>query len=115
MAALRRRERAQIEAARTRFAGRGPVLLSTLGELDAAEFEQFLALLDEALATPRAEDGSRTALTVDGTLEVVLVPPAGERRWVSLRTPSGLLRCLDYELRVTGMAPRTEATIGGTP
>jgi hypothetical protein len=87
MAALRRRERAQVEAAMTRFAGRGPVLLSSLAELDAAEFEQLLALLDEALAAPRAEDGSRQARTVDGALEVVLVPPAGERSWVSLAPP----------------------------
>jgi uncharacterized protein (TIGR02677 family) len=115
MAALRRRERAQVEAAMTRFAGRGPVRLSDLAELDAAEFEQLLALLDEALASPRAEDGSRQARTVDGALEVVLVPPAGERRWVALRTPSGLLRCLDYELRVTGLASRAEATTGGAP
>ena len=115
MAALRRRERAQVEAAMTRFAGRGPVRLSDLAELDAAEFEQLLALLDEALAAPRAEAGTRQARTVDGALEVVLVPPAGERRWVSLRTPSGLLRCLDYELRVTGLARHAEATTGGTP
>ncbi len=112
-AALRRRERAQIEAAMTRFAGRGPIRLSDLAELDAAEFEQLLALLDEALATPRSADGSRQARTVDGALEVVLIPPAGSRDWVSLRTPSGLLRCLDYELCVTGLSGRAEATSGG--
>ena len=50
---------------------------------------------------------------MDGALEVVLIPPAGSREWVSLRTPSGLLRCLDYQLCVTGLSGRAEATSGG--
>lgn len=113
MAARRRRERAQVEEAMARFAGRGAVRLSDLAELDASEFDQLLALLDEALTAPRADDGSRRARTVDGRLDVVLRPPAGGRAWVTLHTPSGRLRCLDYELRVTGLDAHRAASAGG--
>ncbi len=113
MAARRRRERAQLERALARFAGRGPLHLSALAELDEAEFDRLLALLDEALAAPRDEAGVRRTLSVDGQLEVALHPPEDPSRWATLRTPAGALRCLDYELRVAaaaGASPRAEAT-----
>ncbi len=113
MAARRRRERAQVEEAMARFAGRGSVRLSDLAELDASEFDQLLALLDEALTAPRAADGSRRARSADGRLDVLLQPPASGRAWVTLRTPSGRLRCLDYELRVAGLEARRQASAGG--
>jgi len=114
MAARRRRERAQLEQALARFAGRGPVHLSDLATLDEAEFDRLLALLDEALAARRDEHGVRRAPSVDGQVEVALHPPEDPRRWATIRTPSGTLRCLDYELRVTAAsAPRAES--GGAP
>jgi uncharacterized protein (TIGR02677 family) len=106
MAARRRRERAQVEAAVARFSGRGRVRLSDLATLSAEEFDQLLSLLDEALSAPRSADGARRARTADGRLEVVLRRPAGDRPWVSLETPAGTLRCRDHEVEV---AP----TVGG--
>ncbi len=53
MAARRRRERAEVEAATARFAGRGPLRLSALATLERAELDQLLAVLDEALVAPR--------------------------------------------------------------
>ena len=108
LAARRRRERAQVDAALGRFAGRGPVRLSDLATVDAGELEQLLALLDEALGSPRDEEGTRRTRTADGRLEVVLRPPAGERLWVVLGTPSGSLRCRDYLLEVVPLAIRID-------
>src|SRR6266496_4160692 len=108
LAARRRRERAQVDAALGRFAGRGPVRLSDLATVDAGELEQLLALLDEALGSPRDEEGTRRTRTADGRLEVILRPPAGERLWVVLGTPSGSLRCRDYLLEVVPLAIRID-------
>ncbi len=108
LAARRRRERAQVDAALGRFAGRGPVRLSDLATVDAGELEQLLALLDEALGSPRDEEGTRRTRTADGRLEVILRPPAGERPWVVLGTPSGSLRCRDYLLEVVPLAIRID-------
>lgn len=99
LAAVRRRERAEVEAALGRFAGRGPLRLSALGALEADELRILLALLDEALVAPRAADGARRARSADGRLEIALRPPP-HPAWVSLDTPAGRLRCLDYQLEV---------------
>lgn len=104
MAARRRRERAQVEAALARFSGRGGLHLSDLAALSSEEFDQLLALLDEALSARRAGDGARRARTADGRLEVVLRGPAGDRPWVSIETPSGRLRCPDYAIEVAPVA-----------
>jgi uncharacterized protein (TIGR02677 family) len=112
IAARRRRERAEIEGAIARFAGRGPLRLSSVGTLERSELDQFLALLDEALVAPRAPDGARRARSSDGRFEVVLRTPAGDRAWVVLETPSGRLRCLDYELEVSPAA-RARSAVGG--
>jgi uncharacterized protein (TIGR02677 family) len=115
MAARRRRERAQLAEAMARFAGRGAVRLSDVAELSPAELDELLALLDEALTAPRAPDGTRRARTADGRLDVVLRPPAADRAWVTLATPSGRLRCLDYELQVSGAVPARAAAEGSGP
>lgn len=114
IAARRRRERAELEGAMARFAGRGPVRLSALGTLERPELDQLLALLDEALVSRRDEDGARRARTADGRFDVVLRIPAGERTWAVLETPPGRLRCLDYELEVS-MAARARSAAGGAP
>jgi uncharacterized protein (TIGR02677 family) len=100
IAARRRRERAQVEAALARFSGRGPIHLSDVAALSGDELEQLLALLDEALSSRRAGDGTRRARTADGRLEIVLRLPGEDRPWVALETPSGRLRCRDYRLQV---------------
>lgn len=100
MAVRRRRERARIEAALGRFAGRGPIHLSEVAALDAAELDQLLALLDEALSGRRPVDGVRRARSADGLHEIVLRLPSEDRPWVVLETPDGRLRCRDYQLEV---------------
>ncbi len=118
LAARRRRERAQVEAALSRFAGRGPQRLSQVAALDAAEFDLLLALLDEALCAPRDADGARRTRTSDGRLDLALRAPAlGEDRpWVTLSTPAGRLRCLDYAVEVAPALPaRPAARERGAP
>ncbi|HLL52762.1 MAG TPA: TIGR02677 family protein [Myxococcaceae bacterium] len=114
IAQKRRRERAQLQEAERRFAGRGLLSIRALATLDAAEFALLLSLIDEALAAPRGADGTRAARTADGRLLVTLVPPPpGETELVPLDTPSGRLWCLDYRLEVTdvlaGASPRAAA------
>ncbi len=115
LAARRKRERAQVDAALARFAGRGPVRLSQLASLDPAEFDQLLALLDEALCARRETDGARRTRSADGQLDIVLRPPPGERDWVVLATPQGRLRCKDYLLEAAPTAQRRAAAGGGGP
>ncbi len=103
LAAVRRRERAEVEAALARFAGRGPFRLSALGRLETGELQQLLALIDEAFVAPRDEEGVRRARTADGRLEIALRLPASPA-WVTLETPAGRLRCLDYALEVAPAA-----------
>jgi uncharacterized protein (TIGR02677 family) len=105
MAARRRRERAQIDAALARFSGRGPLHLSDLAAVSSEELDQLLALVDEALSSRRAGDGTRRARTADGRLDIVLRLPAEDRPWVVLETPSGRLRCRDYQLEVAPALP----------
>jgi uncharacterized protein (TIGR02677 family) len=100
IAARRRRERAQVEAALARFSGRGPLHLSMLAAISGEELQQLLALLDEALSARRTGDGARRARTADGRLEIVLRLPEDDRPWVVLETPTGRLRCRDYRLEV---------------
>ena len=111
LAACRRRERAQVDAALGRFAGRGPVRLSDLARLDAAELDQLLALLDEALGAPREADGTHRVRTADGRLDLVLRRPPGDRPWVVLVTPLGRLRCRDYLLEIAPIAVRRELAL----
>lgn len=121
LAARRRRERAQLEGALARFTGRGPLRLSGLAILDAAEFDLLLALLDEALGARRDADGTRRVRTSDGRLDLVLrMPDADDARpWVTLATPAGRLRCLDYVVEVAAAAPfrasPSATSEGGTP
>jgi uncharacterized protein (TIGR02677 family) len=112
LAARRKRERAQIDAALARFAGRGPVRLSQVASLDAGEFDQLLALIDEALCAARDADGARRTRSADGRLDIVLRPPADERDWVVLETPRGRLCCRDYLVEAAAAAP-PRAAAGG--
>jgi uncharacterized protein (TIGR02677 family) len=114
MAAVRRRERLEVEAAMSRFAARGPLRLSSLAALERAELDQLLALLDEALMAPRGPEGVRRARTADGRFEIALRPPA-ERAWVRLETPAGRLRCLDYELEIARPAGSARAAAAEAP
>lgn len=101
LAARARRERAQVEAATARFAGRR-LRLSDLATLDIHEFDLLLTLLDTVLVAPRDADGRRTARTADGRLEVACTPPA-DGATCELTTPVGRLRCADHLVEVTDL------------
>lgn len=106
LAAKARRERAQLDAAIARFAGRGELTLSMVGDLDPEAFDLVLHLLDTALTAPTDPDGRRTARTIDGRLEVMLSrPPDGATCLVA--TQSGRLHAPDYRLTVTDLAAPT--------
>ena len=104
LAARARRERAQVEAAVARFAGR-TLRVSDLVELDAHEFDLLLTLLDTALVAPRDDAGRRTTRTADGRLEVALTAP-GDRTVCEVTTAAGRLRCADYVVEVTDLYAR---------
>ena len=101
LASRARRERAQVEAATARFAGR-TLALHDLTGLDPAEFDLLLALLDAALATPADAQGVRRTRTVDGRLEVSLHPQS-EGAYCTLVTPAGRLCAPDYRIAVTDL------------
>jgi uncharacterized protein (TIGR02677 family) len=111
MSAVRRREREELDAALSRFAGHGAQRLSAVGALSSGELAQLLALLDEALVAPRDPSGARRARSADGRHEIVLAPPP-DGAWVVLDTAAGRLRCLDYTLQVVPMAGRRTAAAG---
>jgi uncharacterized protein (TIGR02677 family) len=102
LAARVQRERAQVEAAVTRFTGTS-FRLSTLATLDAVEFDLLLDLLDAALAAPADSGGSRSTRTADGRLEIVLECPS-DGAACTIITPAGRLRAPDYLVRVTDLA-----------
>jgi uncharacterized protein (TIGR02677 family) len=102
LAQRQRRERQQLEQAQRRFAGRGALRLSDVAEVSSAELDLLLALLDEALASPRRPDGSRSTRTADGRLTVTLRPSTDSGAWVELQTPRGRIRCHDYRIEVAG-------------
>jgi Protein of unknown function (DUF2397) len=104
-------ERAQTEAARRRLATGRPTRLSDLGLLDRDEFELFLGLLGDALASgPPGPDGIRTT-TSDGTLEIT-IQPTGDGASAEIATPDGVLRGPDHVLTIVDL---THPAAAGTP
>ncbi|AKU92734.1 TIGR02677 family protein [Vulgatibacter incomptus] len=105
----RRQERAQLDAAIRRLSGEFE--LRDVGRLDPAEFDLFLALLDQALAAPKEGDGSQSARTIDGRVRIRLTPPKDDEL-VVLEAPGGRLWCRNHHLEVSaveGAAWRSEA------
>jgi hypothetical protein len=101
---------AQADAAIRRLAERTPTLLSDLSQLDRDEFAQFLALVDAALISPPASDGTRSGVTP--TVEIRL-RPLGDAQIALVRTAEGTLRCPEHELVVTLLEePRREEAVG---
>jgi uncharacterized protein (TIGR02677 family) len=94
------REQEQLERALERFRGRGPITLSTLGALDAAEFRHLLAWLDRALVAPLDEGGVIRALSADGLHELSLRPPPDPTARARIATPEGVFDGPDYALEV---------------
>jgi hypothetical protein len=103
IAQLRRREQARRKTARRRFVDRGPLSLSELGRLDAAELDLLLELLDSALATPRRTAGVHRARSRDGQLSITLNPPEDDAAEAVIQTPRGRLCLRDWTLEVNAM------------
>jgi len=75
--------------------------LSSLGELDRAEFSLFLRILGDALsAGPAGPDGIVATRTGDGTMEIVL-RPLDDGVVAEIETTDGVLRGPDLEIRIT--------------
>jgi len=75
--------------------------LSSLGELDRAEFSLFLRILGDALsAGPAGPDGIVATRTGDGTMEIVL-RPLDDGVVAEIETTDGVLRGPDHEIRIT--------------
>jgi uncharacterized protein (TIGR02677 family) len=110
---------ADAAAVRGHLLTRGRVTLARFGELDLDRFDALLELLATALAAPRAADGTRRALTVDGQVEVVLHPPPDPSVTCRLTTTQGVLTSPAYEVEIAlepealdtaELADRREAT-----
>jgi hypothetical protein len=54
----------------------------------------------------------RRTFTADGRFQVELVAPA-DRRWASLATPRGRIRCLDYRIVVSSTVRESVAQRAG--
>ena len=96
LAELRAQHR-QAELAVARLAGRTPARLSHLGTLDAAEFRQFLAMVDAALLARPKPDGARIAAT---PLVTVTLRPFPNAALATITTAHGTLRCTDQILEI---------------
>jgi hypothetical protein len=97
----RARERVELEELLRRFAGRGAVRLSALGEVDEREFSHLLRWIGRAYEGPATADGTRNALSIDGRATIVLRAPAdAARNRATLRAPHGRLDLPDYTLEV---------------
>jgi uncharacterized protein (TIGR02677 family) len=107
----RRLELAHQERALARLVNRGPVLLSSLTDLEPHEFDALVGLLMAALEGLPREDGSRRARSEDGsaTISVSQAPDAAmatlHRRRSTLR-----LRDLRIEVRAVIRAQRRQAS-----
>ncbi len=96
-----RAARARAAAGAARLALRTPCRLSALGSVDAAEFDQLLAMLSAGLASHAGPDGARRARTPFGQ---VLLRPATQGETATIRVPGGLFHAPDLLLDVRAEA-----------
>ena len=94
-------EQEELDRALDRFRGAGPVTLSALGTLDAAEFHHLLAWLDRALVARSGEGGVVRALSADGLHALVLHPPFDPAARARIATPHGVFEGPDYALEAS--------------
>lgn len=78
----------------------GTVRLSSFSPFDADTFTELLDLLAQTLAATPRDDGTRTALSADGQVEVVLHPADTDRR-TRLRGPDGTLDVPDLAVEIS--------------
>ena len=102
IAAERRAEAERRAHAARRLAGKGPVRLSALGVLDAAEFELVIEILGRALSAEPGEE--RLCRTDDGTLLVTVSDPPAGTPPALVTVPGGRFRSADYVLEAVAYA-----------
>ena len=90
-----RAARARAAAAAERLAARTPARLSALGPVDAAEFDQLLAVLAAGLAVRPGPDGSRQAMTPFGR---VVLAPGDDAAAAAVAAPTGTFHAPDLLL-----------------
>jgi uncharacterized protein (TIGR02677 family) len=95
-----KREREQLTRALERFPAGTAVTLADLSELNEYEFAYLLEWLDRALCQRRGADGVLRAHSSDGTLQLLLYPPATSEERAAVRTVRGQLDCPNYRLEV---------------
>lgn len=78
----------------------GRVPLSSFGRLPVEAFDELLELLATGLEAPLAEDGSRRALSIDGSVEVGLWPPTNGQL-VTIETDHGRFGSPDFGVSIT--------------
>jgi uncharacterized protein (TIGR02677 family) len=95
-----KREREQLTRALEKFPAATAVTLADLSELNEYEFAYLLEWLDRALCQRRGADGVLRAHSSDGTLQLLLYPPATSEERAAVRTVRGRLDCPNYRLEV---------------
>jgi len=99
LALLAQMEADQIEAARRRLATGKRIRLSEIGELDYAEFELFLDLLGEALATRGNRRQPIEATSSDGSI-VIGLAPVGNGATATIASPAGRFHGPDHYVEI---------------
>ena len=102
--AWRQRRQAEALAAhddlRASLTTRGRVPLSSFGRLPVDAFDELLDLLATGLDAPQTEDGSRRALSIDGSVEISLWPPT-DGTLVAIETDNGRFGSPDFGVSIT--------------
>ena len=102
--ALRQRLQAQslaeLDEIRLSLTTAGRVPLSSFAGLSVHVFGELLELLATGLEAAKGEDGTRRALSIDGSFEVILWSPIGQAR-TSLQTEDGTFGCPDFGVSIT--------------
>ena len=93
-------EREQLNLALERFPAGTAVTLADLSYLNEHEFSYLLDWLDRALCQHRGADGVLRAHSSDGTLQLLLYPPAQADERALIMTDGSRLDCPNYRLEV---------------
>ena len=91
---------AELDGIRLSLTTAGRVPLSSFGGLSVRVFGELLELLAAGLEAAKGADGTRRALSIDGSFEVILWPPNGQAR-TSVQTENGTFGCPDFGVSIT--------------
>ena len=90
---------AELDGIRLSLTTAGRVPLSSFAGLSVRVFGELLELLATGLEAAIGEDGTRRALSMDGSFEVILWPPIGRAR-TNLQTDNGTFGCPDFGVSI---------------